>query len=1668
MNEPKKRPCRFFMAGRCNHGAKCKWSHDQGDIDKLPPFGRDLMDWQSKLHSQRSPAHAIGAFFRQAQALIESDVQVRQEVIASLATDKGCVKMEELCNIQWAKLQGQQFHDRFARDFLPLLNILTDHRVISSGVLEAHTGTIFNFIFGRGGLRGKAVFELVLRHLEDKDYPEMGDNKPLFSAVSLFSLVVQVNQNARITPGYQEMFNRFVAVAETLYHPDVSSNIGDVRRHLREAAAHLDHGKEFPFLHELPRSLKVAKDVAFRLDRAGPGTKGPSGARHDNDHEDIENIQIMPTYDEIASTTTEYLPLLDADSWHKEGMPGLLDRHFRLLREDTIGQLRDKVRTELERLQHNADGLGAVPAGHWSFDNATVDAPFFDDYRGLEVVVSFDQPKHLNKMTFNDRKTHWERSRRLSADSVVCILTSGGKAIFCHVTREFLDTRRRKKPDETEDPRPSRDSVSLVHRADRASVLVRPVEHDRHSVEDLLYLHACPERVGQCTLVEFSGVLLPAFMPTLQALQNFSKSSAIPFTELLVPVGAPLEQHIPPPAYADGPDFTFDLSTICHSNLSMSLKPGQASHTDVRKLSDLSSLDPSQSQTLVDALSRQLALLQGPPGTGKSFVGVHLLRVLVAAKSNAKLGPIICVCYTNHALDQLLEHLLDAGISQIVRIGSASKSERISNLKLKDLAKKDDRTKVEKHEAWRCRSDMEEKAKAINGLLGSLTTSGNLDSLRLHLQSTAPDHATQLFGNDESDGEWKQQKSKKNNPTKKLNNWLKGGRKSNTIMPDRPVNDLLHAQLVGMSHQERNRLYDHWSKALFDQSYAFIDAQRGAFVRGKERHSTVRDELDLRVLEQADVIGVTTSGLANKLTALRRLSSKILLCEEAGEVLEAHLLTALLPQIEHAILIGDHLQLRPHVQYHLSRESREGEKYSLDLSLFERLVGETGAGGSRLPYSTLHTQRRMHPEISNLIKSTLYPGLIDGAPAYEPVHGMQKRLFWFDHENREVPKTGPEGLHSSHSNDFEVEMVTALVSHLIKQGQRRPDEIAVLTPYLGQLRKLKISLSQLFELFVDDRDEEDLRRAGLADAPQSSLTHKTALDQAVRVATIDNFQGEEAAIVVISLVRSNEKRQCGFLKTSNRINVLLSRAQQGMYIIGDAATCAGIPMWKEVIGIMDVNQCIGYSLPIECPRHPEDPIEITKPDDFLRLSPDGGCPSLCGETCPSPELCQTCCNEDVKSTQVDLIMFCAYGEVDLDDKPCIFLQCGHIFTVESMDGLVELNKYYQLDADGQPAAFRDLPYALDIDQAKIVCPHCRTSLRNTARYGRPIRSALLIQSTLKFISWSNNGYVELMTGFLDLKAELSAMHEFTTIEVTDVELKGGNDAMIKNISTLPGSARYKRIYQFRKHLFKYARQVQNSEQPFRKVQDLVSFANRLKAAESKETFQYPASTVLQTKGSRMAACLILRCDLLVLMDFLSIHRNSPGSSRTTRTVDTTACRQRCEELITICAAGKHPTQEAESHLFLAQFAAVEVNFSHFPDGGNGRITTLRNTAQIHLDAARAIHAAHQGETKALAPDLEVTEKMLADQVFYTAVSDEEMRAVVKAMAAEFMSTGHWYRCVNGHAFTVGECGMPMEMARCSECGAAVGGMHHAATEGVMRANDLVAMERGLERMRLNA
>ena len=153
---------------------------------------------------------------------------------------------------------------------------------------------------------------------------------------------------------------------------------------------------------------------------------------------------------------------------------------------------------------------------------------------------------------------------------------------------------------------------------------------------------------------------------------------------------------------------------------------------------------------------------------------------------------------------------------------------------------------------------------------------------------------------------------------------------------------------------------------------------------------------------------------------------------------------------------------------------------------------------------------------------------------------MRDRLFWLDHNEWEDHSNASTAQQTSHSNVYEISLVEAMVTHLIRQGIYKSDDIVVLTPYVRQLQKIRNQLARSFDIVIDDRDVDEMRNKGLFEDPATKgRAFKAMLTERLRIATVDNFQGEEAKVVIVSLVRSNQERRCGFLKTRNRINVLL-------------------------------------------------------------------------------------------------------------------------------------------------------------------------------------------------------------------------------------------------------------------------------------------------------------------------------------------------------------------------------------------------------------------------------------------------------------------------------------------------------------------------------------------------
>ncbi len=610
-------------------------------------------------------------------------------------------------------------------------------------------------------------------------------------------------------------------------------------------------------------------------------------------------------------------------------------------------------------------------------------------------------------------------------------------------------------------------------------------------------------------------------------------------------------------------------------------------------------------------------------------------------------------------MDQFLQQLLAVGIRKIIRIGGQSRSSELKGHNLKAVSETIPKTKHEGYILGSAYSQREEQLNRAGKRLETLYKMRNSfpsAAMKRFAQRRHPRIYDQLFY-DEVDGFAVVGRD----PLELwlgLENWNRAavsqprtGRSELDMLAaiaEQDVNSLLPSK--------RRILAEHWLEEIQreETEQLFADIKQSEELR--DRVNSVHNEVNRRALLTADIIGVTTTGLARDIATLQKLRAKIMVCEEAAEVLEAHVISALMPGIEHFIQIGDHQQLRPQISnYNLSLETQRGMRYQLDRSQFERLAtGEPGL--PIMPVAQLNVQRRMRPDIASLIRNTMYPSLQDHSmvTSLPDVVGMRENVFWLNHDNMEDTSSG-EGRVKSHSNKWEVDMAKALVQHLVRQGEYRSTDIAVLTPYTGQLQKLRAALSGDFDICLSDRDEETLATeyfdlgAAEENATRGQL-QKRRLAEPLRVATVDNFQGEEAKIVVISLVRSNQERKAGFLRTENRINVLLSRAQHGMYLIGNAYTYANIPMWVDVHQQLDEAGAVGRAFHLSCPRHRDAVIQCAEPEDFLRHSPEGGCLLPCGQRL---EKCGHKCQAKCHSQAMHAISFCP--------QPCrrVRLSCRH-------------------------------------------------------------------------------------------------------------------------------------------------------------------------------------------------------------------------------------------------------------------------------------------------------------------------------------------------------------------------------------------------------------------------
>ncbi|CBF79824.1 hypothetical protein AN7652.2 [Aspergillus nidulans FGSC A4] len=288
----------------------------------------------------------------------------------------------------------------------------------------------------------------------------------------------------------------------------------------------------------------------------------------------------------------------------------------------------------------------------------------------------------------------------------------------------------------------------------------------------------------------------------------------------------------------------------------------------------------------------------------------------------------------------------------------------------------------------------------------------------------------------------------------------------------------------------------------------------------RERESKCVDNL----VRGSSVVLATLHGAGGH--QLKNQKFDVVIIDEASQALEAQCWIPLLsaPKV---VLAGDHLQLPPTVKStpHKTKEAGEdGEQdangsFSLEKTLFDRLLSLHGPGIKRM----LTTQYRMHENIMRFPSDELYESKLIAAESvksrllkdlpynvHETDDTKEPVVFW-DTQGGDFPEKVDDEefakkeslLGESKSNEMEALVVARHVDNLVQAGVR-PEDIAVITPYNGQLAVLS---QMLREKYPD-----------------------------LELGSVDGFQGREKEAVVVSLVRSNSEHEVGFLGEKRRLN----------------------------------------------------------------------------------------------------------------------------------------------------------------------------------------------------------------------------------------------------------------------------------------------------------------------------------------------------------------------------------------------------------------------------------------------------------------------------------------------------------------------------------------------------
>jgi ATP-dependent RNA/DNA helicase IGHMBP2 len=262
-----------------------------------------------------------------------------------------------------------------------------------------------------------------------------------------------------------------------------------------------------------------------------------------------------------------------------------------------------------------------------------------------------------------------------------------------------------------------------------------------------------------------------------------------------------------------------------------------------------------------------------------------------------------------------------------------------------------------------------------------------------------------------------------------------------------------------------------------------------------------------KLFEEADVIAGTPIGLYD--AGIKSLHFQTLVIDEAGQCIEP-LAWCIFPLADKIVLAGDHWQLPPTVL------SNEAARSGLNRSILETAI-ETVSD-----VFLLNIQYRMREVIAGFSSNYFYKGLLQTA---SHLQNTGVHISFIDTAGSGFQEVhGPDGTSLQNADELRI------VQKIIETESINLVTTAIISPYSGQVSAAK-----------------------------------EILPKELRISTIDSFQGQEKETIIVSLVRSNDAGDLGFLKDYRRMNVAITRAKEQLIVIGDSATIGGDPFYKAFL-----------------------------------------------------------------------------------------------------------------------------------------------------------------------------------------------------------------------------------------------------------------------------------------------------------------------------------------------------------------------------------------------------------------------------------------------------------------------------------------------------------------------